>query len=1341
MLGNLHAAAAPGSNHPDATLPQGLLLHAVSPGDVEPHCSTHLCGGQLAVPPHTASMETVPTPDDEGPTHACSLLSALRMLTYAAWTRADNLKCLWGQLLAEAAHGTVQHTEHVKADIMHLRMAISPACRTAAEEGIPPPYEDALEVYLKLCELVDKPNYFQSIIKHVKMCATCGHRSESTDEVYTYQLVGKSTDDSGTELVERLVNHGLQHPDKYTCEACQHKNAYVTDYLHVVADTLVILQDDPPLHEHVIDLQRDKPRRRGGKVKHLRSAGLLWFRYEAGNEHYFLQEPGPSGVPRFYDPMIGLTDRVDTQQAKVTAVIYTATSARTSETKYKLPKPTVATWQQLRARARVASVKKVQKAQKMQKTQKAQKATSKRGQQRSQLSPSHRHNAVLTQPSVTIDLTTADIAEPQDVMQIETAHGQSSPAAPPKCTQPKTGPSITKDSRACTATDNNPDVSKQVRRSQTSESDCPHGVISLFDGLSTAVHAITKHLRRKPTAVLLAENDSTLRALVADHYGIDTSEATWQDSKAGCPIRYLSNVWTLFDDQANALKEFLTLLGPAGKIVLVAGSPCQDLTTVGATGGLYGFAGLRSVHFHAIPLLLHLLEEFHFKERTFLIMENAGSMLGPHQSYLGEVLGLQPTHVKVIDSGLWSDVQRRRTWITQANKAQPGTMQAQPWQAEWSPLPDLVHPHNRCVKLMPWLLHRGHTSSCNIVRTAGAYKLQNLLYHLPTWGGKQGLSNLLLQGKLMEAVTAHIPPGYVEAWECMQTQFKDTQANDTKTDFKRRQDAAAQALADLFENKDIALPFRLPTWEEQIRDSEISDLLHSGTHIDRASVEKSKFAHYIGNFFKPSALIAAVGGEVSSGLKDFLRLGGATCGPVKPAQPEDLCKLFDKLKQTIRADPRFQGLSNKFELAESPVPKDFHYLLSNGWSKQCRLFRQPKAFVVTALSLNKRPDPYDPHVKYWVQAEATSNHLPMWMNAKVRATLLSLGLERYPVMGINWHKRGLLPVHEALLQSMAECTGRDWAQSVTTLLLSLYDQTLGATSSQQPPVAILLIADALAAPILLATSQRPTALCSIIIHQNTVQIQYIASSQVDIRSTDGPSSQAVVDLRIQDLLLKSTANNLGVIFKDFTLQSSLLGTQDNYALRQILTLQTQSAPHWALIHTKQEARKFEFSLPKTLQHLEIGNPALCREISNNICRGASHRSSQHLLWQALKLLAVQGENILVLRVGRKDDQQDTSTVLQLIHDLNHPCLADKDLHVLEGSYSKGVCPRLRKFLTEDLSHRREEDCEALPLDIRIVGHVLDLMVTIQLDLNDLTHYPGLCSALLCALPIGGDHPT
>ena len=115
---------------------------------------------------------------------------------------------------------------------------------------------------------------------------------------------------------------------------------------------------------------------------------------------------------------------------------------------------------------------------------------------------------------------------------------------------------------------------------------------------------------------------------------------------------------------------------------------------------------------------------------------------------------------------------------------------------------------NRCVKLTPWLLHRGHTSSNNIVRTAGAYKLQNLLYHLPTWGGTQGLRSPLLQGKLMEATTAHIPPGYVEAWVCMQKQFKDVQTNDTKVDFRRRQDAAAQALADLFENNDIALPFR-----------------------------------------------------------------------------------------------------------------------------------------------------------------------------------------------------------------------------------------------------------------------------------------------------------------------------------------------------------------------------------------------------------------------------------------------------------------------------------------------------------------------------------------------------
>ena len=84
-------------------------------------------------------------------------------------------------------------------------------------------------------------------------------------------------------------------------------------------------------------------------------------------------------------------------------------------------------------------------------------------------------------------------------------------------------------------------------------------------------------------------------------------------------------------------------------------------------------------------------------------------------------------------------------------------------------------------------------------------------------------------------------------------------------------DEAAKELADLFENPAFRFPFRLPTMSEQLRDSELEDYF-SQLSLFKDKIGDLKMKDYIGNFFKISALKAAVLGDTEAhGLQTFLQ--------------------------------------------------------------------------------------------------------------------------------------------------------------------------------------------------------------------------------------------------------------------------------------------------------------------------------------------------------------------------------------------------------------------------------------------------------------------------------------
>ena len=66
-----------------------------------------------------------------------------------------------------------------------------------------------------------------------------------------------------------------------------------------------------------------------------------------------------------------------------------------------------------------------------------------------------------------------------------------------------------------------------------------YGVISLFDGVSSVVRVLTKKLGCPPTAILLAENDESIRRLVCAEFGYRTDEK-WGYTVSGSACLYIS---------------------------------------------------------------------------------------------------------------------------------------------------------------------------------------------------------------------------------------------------------------------------------------------------------------------------------------------------------------------------------------------------------------------------------------------------------------------------------------------------------------------------------------------------------------------------------------------------------------------------------------------------------------------------------------------------------------------------------------------------------------------------------------------------------------------------------
>jgi len=131
----------------------------------------------------------------------------------------------------------------------------------------------------------------------------------------------------------------------------------------------------------------------------------------------------------------------------------------------------------------------------------------------------------------------------------------------------------------------------------------------LFDGTGTTIPTIAGHLGIEPAAAIVAECDIYIRPIVADLHGysIDLESKPWQACNAGYPVHYAADVWGIVQANGLRLKQFLAINPEIRHLILVGGSPCQDLTTHSPLNGLLGVTGKRSRHFHIFHVILTIV--------------------------------------------------------------------------------------------------------------------------------------------------------------------------------------------------------------------------------------------------------------------------------------------------------------------------------------------------------------------------------------------------------------------------------------------------------------------------------------------------------------------------------------------------------------------------------------------------------------------------------------------------------------------------------------------------------------------------------------------------------------
>ncbi len=387
--------------------------------------------------------------------------------------------------------------------------------------------------------------------------------------------------------------------------------------------------------------------------------------------------------------------------------------------------------------------------------------------------------------------------------------------------------------------------------------ECKYLLISLFDGCGFTRKVVEDTLGQKPVAVITAECEPHLRAFVAAKWGYQLNQS-WAKDFDGIPSIYLEDVWGILANQAKILCEAVSLLNcnPPEKtlIVVVGGSPCQDLTYAGKSAQL-GVVGSRSVHIHVFYALFLVIQKVfpNLYDRILPVIENAGSMMEQHRDYISTMFGIRDNQRHTTQAGDSGHVRRGRLFFTRLTKniAPKAKERVKPWQKGWVPLlKDAAY---------PWLRTRGTAQGGSAILTANAYRPQSLLYHYKSFGGKNRLSLLVNESGFPRIEWAQfMPESTTNAWLAYVDLVK--RGKNTYDVLDPLVPQFADALAGEktqggYPSSLVNPPFRVPNLTEMLSDTGLNSWF-----ADRNSLTEHQVIDAVGNCFVPSILASQLGG-------------------------------------------------------------------------------------------------------------------------------------------------------------------------------------------------------------------------------------------------------------------------------------------------------------------------------------------------------------------------------------------------------------------------------------------------------------------------------------------------
>ena len=401
----------------------------------------------------------------------------------------------------------------------------------------------------------------------------------------------------------------------------------------------------------------------------------------------------------------------------------------------------------------------------------------------------------------------------------------------------------------------------------------PYAIISLFDGVGSAIPAITRAVGGPPSIIIAAECDPILRQIVSEQF-LFRSDGRWTKSCQSTYTIYTDDVRNLLKENCRILREAFFLAGSQCRWIVVAGSPCQDLTSAGPFQGLLGLTGPCSSMFYYVHIVLWILQMNYPIELIRFLLENAGTMLEIHRKAILKALGLNPQtppdHFRV-DPKFSHGIKRNRFYFRNYPDRETVPKAAGlPLTNQEGPLLDQG---GEVIPFGPLLRVRAVMGHEVLQLSWTSYQPIALIWDYIFWGGKEQFQ---CKAKMQFTDTVPslnfanaLPPHYLKAWKNFLQAFNKRNIN------AYERDELVRAILPIFHHPFIKAPMRI------LSSNEVEQLAGLHNHFHRVQTARPLLTeytirNYCGNSFHPAHIQAAIG------QPERLR-----CWLAEPAHPPD----------------------------------------------------------------------------------------------------------------------------------------------------------------------------------------------------------------------------------------------------------------------------------------------------------------------------------------------------------------------------------------------------------------------------------------------------------------------